>query len=452
MPYSAMIPLSASDFLREKSPRKAAGNSFLSSNRFHPLRSDSPAMSESGSYRNRSLSVKRKNDDSASYANAAKRSVTMPIPTATANAPDNTQLLAELDTVEINIAKVKSLCESVESSLSEASIDPAIISIFGDIITVLSYTAKTHESLLNANRLLSATPASKPQPDFVSLGSIPGPARAPLPANKPARANATPALSAEDAEKSRFKDTIREAEKSILVFNLDMGRVPIMNKSTMSRKATGALLAMAAAVEGTSSSIPSDDTVAAIDDLLSVTENMSFFGATTKTYRNVNDPSNAAFCTVPVKYEFKDKDTRIRAETLLRSKCKVNCSVPYPVIIRECIKQAVKSGKAARPESYVRVNVDPANLCLKLAWRAKTEKQWTNHSLPIPLPPEVLNTKARTAPDNLVLENLPTPSATEMDVVPSSPTASATMNIPSGVRPTTRSATRSPKGQNTPKR
>ena len=207
---------------------------------------------------------------------------------------------------------------------------------------------------------------------------------------------------------------------------------------------------MAATVEGGNGSTPSEDAVAAIDDLLSVTENMSFFGATTKTYRHPTDPASASFCTVPVKYEFRDRDMRIRAENILRSKCKAQCSTPYPVILRECIKKTIDAAKAVHPYSFVRVNVDAANLSLKLAWRAKDEQNWTNHPDPIILPEEVLDIKARKAPDNLVLGNLP--SFNHKMITSPSGSGEAPPSALSAVRPTTRSATRSPKGKNTPKK
>ena len=112
-----------------------------------------------------------------------------------------------------------------------------------------------------------------------------------------------------------------------------MGTVPIMNQETISKKATLALTSMAAKNEGKLSSTPSDESIMAIDDVLSMTAGMSLFGNGTKSYKNPKDKESGSFCTLPVKYEFRDKDTRIRAETTLRSRCKVRCTTPYPVIL-----------------------------------------------------------------------------------------------------------------------
>ena len=437
----------------------------MHANRFSQLRSASPAGSNSGSFRNRSLSVKRKNDDNLSYANAAKRNGAS-APAANPEPPlDHAPVFSEIETTELNIAKARSICESVETALNQSNIDPAIISLFGDIIAILSLTIKSQESLCTASKLVASTrnpcqplaqPSyARPPVALVTLNSSTRPSRSTIPQSAPAPPRERSPLSEEETAKLKFREAVKDAEKSTLVFNLDMGRVPIMNKSTMSRKATGSLLAKAATAEGSPGSIPSEDAVAAIDDLLSVTENMSFFGATTKTYRNPSDPDSAAFCTVPVKYTFRDKETRIRAENILRNTCKIQCSTPYPVVLRECIKQAVASGKIARPESFVRVNVDTANLCLKLAWRAKDESQWISYPTPIPLPAAALDTKLRKAPDNILLENLPPPpQRNSVGTENSNVEMSDAVDVVSGpsTRNNSKSTTKSLRGLATPKK
>jgi len=118
-----------------------------------------------------------------------------------------------------------------------------------------------------------------------------------------------------------FKTSVKNAEKSSLIFNLNLGKVPIMNTNTMLTKATKALTDMAASSDGASTfSSPSDDTVACIDDVLSMVKNVTIFGKQTKTYRHPSDKASGSYCTAPIRYEFKDKDTRIRAEMLLRNK------------------------------------------------------------------------------------------------------------------------------------
>jgi hypothetical protein len=83
----------------------------------------------------------------------------------------------------------------------------------------------------------------------------------------------------------KFKELIRDAELSTLIFNLDMGKVPVINKDTISKRATMALTNMAAKKEKSNTRIPSRDAIEAIDDVLGAACDITFFGNGTKTYK-----------------------------------------------------------------------------------------------------------------------------------------------------------------------
>jgi hypothetical protein len=99
-----------------------------------------------------------------------------------------------------------------------------------------------------------------------------------------------------------------------------------------------ALSAMAAKLDKNTGTTPTTESVEAIDDVLSMVENMEVYGNETKTYKH---PSDGAFCTVPVKYEFETPAIKFKAEKVLRKVCGAQCTTPYPVGVRECIKQIV---------------------------------------------------------------------------------------------------------------
>jgi hypothetical protein len=86
----------------------------------------------------------------------------------------------------------------------------------------------------------------------------------------------------EDLRQKKFIQAVREAEKSTLVFNTDMGMVAVMNTNTMNRKFSMALKAKAAEVDGNVNGEPKADTVTQLDDTLSMVKSMDYFGKTTK--------------------------------------------------------------------------------------------------------------------------------------------------------------------------
>jgi hypothetical protein len=176
-----------------------------------------------------------------------------------------------------------------------------------------------------------------------------------------------------------------------------------MNQETMSNRATLALTAMAAATEERQTGIPTEDTIAGIDDVLSVVRNVEFFGRKTKTYINPKDDKSGSYCTVPVRYEFSNKEERFEAEKYLKDKCGIHCSTPYPIILRESIRQVSDKVHKDFPGHHVKVSVDTGKFCLRVAKRAPsdTDKQnkWEYFERSIPLPEAVLNVDARKVPE-----------------------------------------------------
>jgi len=160
----------------------------------------------------------------------------------------------------------------------------------------------------------------------------------------------------EDLRKKKFIHAVREAEKSTLIFNTDMGTVAVMNTNTMNRKFSMALKAKAAEVDGNVNGEPKADTVTQLDDTLSMVKSMDYFGKTTKQAKGKE------FYTIPVKLVYKDRDTRITAEQNLRKLCKV---------------------------SYVQTRLDVDNMELKVSYRK--DGIWYNDVEKLPLPDSVFD-------------------------------------------------------------
>jgi hypothetical protein len=209
----------------------------------------------------------------------------------------------------------------------------------------------------------------------------------------------------EEKKVRKFQEAIKEAERSTLCFNLDLGNTPIMNKNTISERASLALAKMAAKVEGKGKVIPSQDKMETLDDVTSMVTNMELYGAKTQTYKGKD---STGFCTVPVKYQFKDRDQKTYAEKTLRDLCKVKCSTPYPAIVRECIKQVVEHVRASHPSDYVRVNVVAKEFSLKVSRRPPGKDcPWVEYPDLLRLPDQALDVSARKVPNGLRMFFLP---------------------------------------------
>jgi hypothetical protein len=401
-----MRPKLSSEVLRNASPRKMYGSSLIPPNRYNVLsRDSSPANSvrSENSQRSRSHSIKRKNSSDATIDSGISYS------DAVSGATQAVPLPCNLDE---DIAKIRSVCDLVSTEISKAEIDPVLITIFGYIteavLGVVSVQAKIADGKTWKPIVvhpLAAAASKKPRPDdgltFTNLATL----------REKSQTQVTPP--AVNPQVTKFIDTVKEAEKSTLIFNLNMGTVPLMNRDTMSTKATMALTEMAAKVENAKGKIPSADTRTALDDVLSVATGMQFYGRKTKSFSRKNDPDSGAYCTIPIRYDFENKEDRIEAETVLRDKCKIQCSTPYPTILRAAIKQVLDRVKKDNPNHYVRVAVDTGNMLLKIAKRpmldlgknSNQKKVWSNVGT-VRIPEEALDVHARQAPENFTVGDI----------------------------------------------
>jgi hypothetical protein len=309
--------------------------------------------------------------------------------------------------VDIGLEKViRMICEFVDvgSSMFEDLVSVCKVEVpVADPVANNGNSANMPVPVINIANSESDTVFTGPSQNTYSLAAAKPPTR-PQPVKKTAVAQPP-----KDPKLQAFQDTVKHSEKCTLVFNLDLGRHKTLNEQSILAKATLALSEAAATVEGNKGKPPSRDAVSALDDIMSVTENVTLFGKVTKPYvNNANpaDPRNRTFFTLPVRYEFRDRDTKIEAETILRDTCKVDCTTPYPTILRHYIKQVIDHMKVQYPEQFIKVTVDTANLLLRVTRRHKT-KGWYSLDEPIKLPEEVLDIHARKVPDGLPALILP---------------------------------------------
>jgi hypothetical protein len=409
-------PFSASSVLRAQSPRK-----MYATNRFLALRDDSPGPP--GSPRPRANSLKRKEPEGPSFASIVTGQSAQGPPTNVYNV--NLEVCSDLT---LEVAKVSSLVDKAATEVNDTVKDPVILLVFSTIVEamrgIVTIQDKFVTKAFSVSSNVPATPVPAPSVDvtgaatnMVNLGAIPKKPRndtqissqrppAPVPVPIRTQQNSAPAREPDPVRK-RFRDTIREAEKATCIFNLDLGKVPLMNKETLAKRATLALTTMAAAKEKKSSSTPSEEAIAALDDVLSVTKNHCFLGTGTKTYRNERDPLSGLFCTAPVKYEFKDRETRISAERVLRARCGVNCNVPYPLMVRESIKQIVNMVKRDHPDNFIRVTVDTDNMVFNIARKppkGAPDTRWQYGYPNVPIPDCVMDTSVRRVPEGFKLD------------------------------------------------
>jgi hypothetical protein len=429
---SIMKPVSASDILRRSAPRDFLGLSFAHTNRFETLRESSPAPSQRSRVGS-TASVKRKEEEVRDT----------PVITVTKQVFMDEEDEVAIACMQSNISKVSSICDRMIENLQKIHIEEPLREILGDLMESVKVTNKVQGELVtklkvsgttvteqpavrsyssaaasvkvkevsNTERSSYAQQAKKPRKVTGSLFSSQADERGNF--KEPLSSQSKKVETDEEKKVRKFAEAIRDAERSTLCFNLNMGNKPIMNKTTISERATLALTSMAAKVEGKNSVVPSPEIVAALDDVTSLVTSMELFGSNTKQYKGKEkdkDDSTPAptYCTLPVRYQFKDREQRVFAEKQLRDLCNVKCSTPYPAVVRECIKQVVTHVRETFPDDYIRVSVMVKDFALKLQRRPKgKDLPWTTYPDLFKLPNEALDVSLKKVPEGFKMFYLP---------------------------------------------
>jgi hypothetical protein len=180
----------------------------------------------------------------------------------------------------------------------------------------------------------------------------------------------------------------------------------MMNKDSISRKVT---MTLGDIVKKGEHDYHIGDAEDVIDDILSCSK-LEFLGNATKKYfnkTNVNDPKNDSMYTIPVRLDFKDKETRMNAEISLRKICKVSCAVPYPKKLRAMLSDVIKEGRVLAPNSFIRTKVNSDLLTIEA--QAKTEQGWVELPIQKSIPLTILDANQV---QHIAMET--TPSANEI--------------------------------------
>jgi hypothetical protein len=171
---------------------------------------------------------------------------------------------------------------------------------------------------------------------------------------------------------------LKDAEKKLVVFNLDLGKAPVMNKETLAKNVT---IELGKRVREGKHDYHIGDAEEVLDDVLSCSR-LDFMGTSTRKYfnnKNPADPKNNTMYTMPVKMDFADREIRFQSELSLRKICKLNCAVPYPKNVRLIMDSLVSEGKKMYPDSFIRTKVDADKLTVEAF--ASVNKKWVSLGL-----------------------------------------------------------------------
>jgi hypothetical protein len=188
-----------------------------------------------------------------------------------------------------------------------------------------------------------------------------------------------------------LREGLEKADRESILFDADLGKVTLANRKSLAAAFSAGIRAAAVSNARAANEDPAE-AVRVMDDALSVVQDMDFIGASSKPFhgKTETDLRNGTFCTMPIKFKFEDRDSRIHFETSMRKLCTLRASMSLPFAIRKEQAAFQKAIRERYPEEVTTVRVDTLSMSLQAYKKADGEKKWTKCPEKVALPPGIL--------------------------------------------------------------
>ncbi len=211
---------------------------------------------------------------------------------------------------------------------------------------------------------------------------------------------------------AELKAALVAAEKTAVIFDADLGPSPVANRTTLNNAFSAGLRAATIKVADESNDDASEG-IRVVSDALSCADNVDFLGQTTVRKIDKRDPCKPValpFCTMPVKLDFPDKNTRIHFERTVRKYCNLKASISLPTPIRKYQGLFLQAMRDKYRGKIVMVRPDAASLSLVAFMKEDGERTWTRCPDQHPIPRGIM------LPDYNMPNRIELPGGADMDL------------------------------------
>jgi hypothetical protein len=294
------------------------------------------------------------------YFDLSRDAVTPSLPTA-----------PKLDVGKIRglLVKANESATAIRSRITAGSATEEVKELAGLSISLLDLvSAVVEEGILP---MASSTPISFAAAVGVPASGVPPPGR--------------PRVELGTAE---LRAALTAADKTAVVFDADLGAAPAANRNTLNGAfAAGLKAATMKVAEGTGGDV--NEGIRIVNDALSCADNLDFVGQTSSRKIDKRDPANPVtlpFCTMPVRLDFPDRNTRIHFEKTLRKHCGIKASMSLPFQIRKYQGLFLSAMKSRYVGRVVTVRPDTANMSLVAFMKEEDGGGWSRCRESVPIP------------------------------------------------------------------
>jgi hypothetical protein len=191
---------------------------------------------------------------------------------------------------------------------------------------------------------------------------------------------------------AELKAALTAAEKTAVVFDADLGPSPVANRAALSGAFTASLKAATLRVVENSGE-DANESIRVVNDALSCADNLGFVGQSSQRKIDKRDPANPKtlpFCTMPVKLDFPDKDTRIHFEKTLRKHCGLKATISLPFKIRQFQSLFLDALRDRYRGRAISARPDTSTLSMVAFMKNEGDRGWSRCRETVPIPRGIL--------------------------------------------------------------
>jgi hypothetical protein len=133
-----------------------------------------------------------------------------------------------------------------------------------------------------------------------------------------------------------------------------------------------------------------NEAVRDMEDALSCVTDMEFIGEKSKKFLKEGDSRSNTFCTMPVKFKFDDRSSRINFEKTLKEHCGLRASISLPKPIRMEMGAFQRALRAKYPDQVVVVRLDTNKKAFYALRKVHGADSWTKCDEGLALPAGIL--------------------------------------------------------------
>jgi hypothetical protein len=186
-----------------------------------------------------------------------------------------------------------------------------------------------------------------------------------------------------------LREGLERAEKESVLFGANLGPLTMANRSGLVNALCSGIRDSVVNTATEKGNDP-NEAVRDMEDALSCVTDMEFIGDKSRKYIKEGDDRSNTFCTMPVKFKFEDRNSRINFEKTLREHCGMRATISLPKPIRTEMGAFTKAVRAKHPDEVVIVRLDTVNRTFYALRKVHGSKSWTKCEERMELPSEIL--------------------------------------------------------------